>query len=99
MVEHTVYDPESGKLLSGSLMDYALPRADDLPGFDIALIERPTAANPLGVKGSGQAGCIAAPPTVIAAILHALLPACVDALDMPATPSRVCEALRRAGTS
>src|SRR4029453_7139894 len=75
MVEHTVYDAESGQLLSGSLMDYALPRADDLPAFDIELIERPTAANPLGVKGSGQAGCIAAPQTVMAAILDALRPA------------------------
>ncbi|HTB40815.1 MAG TPA: xanthine dehydrogenase family protein molybdopterin-binding subunit [Reyranella sp.] len=97
MVEHTVYDPESGQLLSGSLMDYALPRADDLPGFDIALIERPTLANSLGVKGSGQAGCIAAPQTVMAAILDALRPAGVEALDMPATPVRVWEALRRAG--
>jgi len=93
MVEHTVYDPDSGQLLSGSLMDYALPRADDLPGFDIALIERPTAANPLGVKGSGQAGCIAAPQTVMAAILDALRPAGVGALDMPATPERVWRAL------
>ena len=99
MVEHTVYDPESGQLLSGSLMDYALPRADDLPGFDITLIERPTAANPLGVKGSGQAGCIAAPQTVMAAILDALRPAGVEALDMPATPGRVWEALRRASLS
>ena len=78
-------------------MDYALPRADDLPAFDIALIERPTAANPLGVKGSGQAGCIAAPQTVMAAILDALRPAGVEAIDMPATPLRVWEALRRAG--
>ena len=99
MLEHTVYDPESGQLLSGSLMDYTLPRADDLPPFDIALIERPTAANPLGVKGSGQAGCIAAPQTVMAAILDALRPAGVEALDMPATPLRVWQALRRAGTS
>ena len=96
MVEHTVYDPASGQLLSGSLMDYALPRADDLPAFDIELIERPTAANPLGVKGSGQAGCIAAPQTVMAAILDALRPAGVEALDMPATPERVWQALRRA---
>ena len=71
-------------------MDYALPRADDLPGFDIALIERPTAANPLGVKGSGQAGCIAAPQTVMAAILDALRPAGVEALDMPATRRFAC---------
>ncbi|MDP2330990.1 MAG: xanthine dehydrogenase family protein molybdopterin-binding subunit [Reyranella sp.] len=94
MTEHTVYDPESGQLLSGSLMDYALPRADDLPFFDIDLIERPTAANTLGVKGSGQAGCIAAPQTVMAAVLDALRPVGVTTLDMPATPERVWRALQ-----
>jgi carbon-monoxide dehydrogenase large subunit len=93
LLEHTVYDPESGQLLSGSLTDYALPRADDLPAFDIALVERPTKANPLGVKGSGQAGCIAAPQTVMAAILDALKPAGVQAIDMPATPERIWRAL------
>jgi carbon-monoxide dehydrogenase large subunit len=96
MLEHTVYDASSGQLLSGSLMDYALPRADDLPSFDIELIERPTGANPLGVKGSGQAGCIAAPQTVMAAILDALRPAGVETLDMPATPERVWQALVKA---
>ncbi len=94
MMEHTVYDAESGQLLSGSLMDYALPRAADLPSFDIDLVERPTAANPLGVKGSGQAGCIAAPQTVMAAVLDALSPAGVTALDMPATPERIWRALQ-----
>ncbi|WP_422002784.1 xanthine dehydrogenase family protein molybdopterin-binding subunit [Reyranella sp.] len=97
MLEHTVYDPASGQLLSGSLMDYAMPRADDLPLFDIELVERPTAANPLGVKGSGQAGCIAAPQTVMAAILDALRAAGVEALDMPATPERVWQAIAKAG--
>ena len=96
LVERTVYDPASGQLLSGSFMDYALPRADELPAFDIALVERPTAANPLGVKGSGQAGCIAAPQTVMAAVLDALRPAGVGHLDMPATPERVWQALRSA---
>jgi len=95
MLEHTVYDPGSGQLLSGSLMDYALPRADDLPAFDIELVERPTAANPLGVKGSGQAGCIAAPQTVMAAVLDALRPVGVDAIDMPVTPERIWKALHR----
>ena len=94
LLEHTVYDDSSGQLLSGSLMDYALPRADDLPAFDIDLVERPTEANPLGVKGAGQAGCIAAPQTVMAAILDALRPAGVTALDMPATPERIWRALR-----
>src|SRR5215813_2092833 len=95
MLEHTVYDRD-GQLLSGSLMDYALPRADDLPAFDITLVERPTAANPLGVKGSGQAGCIAAPQTIIGAILDALAPLGIDHIDMPATPERVWRAIRAA---
>jgi carbon-monoxide dehydrogenase large subunit len=95
LLEHTVYDPDSGQLLSGSFTDYTLPRAADLPDFDIELVERPTAANPLGVKGSGQAGCIAAPQTVMAALLDALRPAGVDAIDMPATPERIWRALRR----
>jgi carbon-monoxide dehydrogenase large subunit len=97
LLEHTVYDPDSGQLLSGSLMDYALPRAGDLPPFDIELVERPTEANPLGVKGSGQAGCIGAPQTVMAAVLDALRPAGVERLEMPATPARVWEALWAAG--
>lgn len=96
LLEHTVYDSQSGQLLSGSLMDYALPRATDLPYFDIQLVERPTEANPLGVKGSGQAGCIGAPQTVMAAVLDALRPAGVERLEMPATPARVWEALQGA---
>lgn len=95
MLEHTVYDAATGQLLSGSLLDYALPRAADLPGFDIELVERPTGANPLGVKGSGQAGCIAAPQVVMAAVLDALRPAGVEAIDMPVTPERIWKALRR----
>ncbi|MGD9880194.1 MAG: xanthine dehydrogenase family protein molybdopterin-binding subunit [Reyranella sp.] len=99
LLEHTVYDQESGQLTSGSFMDYALPRADDLPAFDIALIERPTLANPLGVKGSGQAGCIAAPQTVMAAVLDALAQAGVAGIEMPATPERVWRALVKAGAT
>jgi carbon-monoxide dehydrogenase large subunit len=94
LFEHTIYDSDSGQLLSGSLMDYALPRADDLPPFDISLAELPTSANPLGVKGSGQAGCIAAPQTVINAIVDALG---INHIDMPATPERVWRAMRAAG--
>jgi len=94
LFEHTVYDAGSGQLLSGSLMDYTLPRADDLPPFAITLAELPTSANPLGVKGSGQAGCIAAPQTVINAIVDALSPLGIDHIDMPATPERVWRAIR-----
>ena len=77
-------------------MDYALPRADDLPDFDITLAEVPTAANPLGVKGSGQAGCIAAPQTIMNAILDALGPLGIEHIDMPATPERLWRAIRAA---
>jgi len=93
LLEHTVYDPDSGQLLSGSFTDYAVPYAADLPSFDIVLVERPTQANPLGVKGSGQAGCISAPQTVMAAVLDALKPAGVQAIDMPATPERIWKAI------
>jgi carbon-monoxide dehydrogenase large subunit len=96
LLEHTVYDGQSGQLLSGSLTDYALPRADDLPPLDITLAELPTAVNQLGVKGAGQAGCMAAPQTIINAILDALAPLGVGDIDMPATPERVWRAIRRA---
>jgi carbon-monoxide dehydrogenase large subunit len=96
LLEHTVYEPESGQLLSGSLIDYALPRADDLPRLEINFAGLPTTANPLGVKGSGQAGCIAAPQTIMNAVLDALAPLGVTDLDMPATPERVWRAIREA---
>lgn len=97
LTEHTVYDPESGQMLSGSFMDYQLPRAIDLPDLNITLIGVPTSANPLGVKGSGQAGAIAAPQTIISAILNALAPLGVTHIDMPATPERVWRTIQQAG--
>ena len=99
LLEHTVYDPDSGQLVSGSLMDYALPRADDLPWLDITFVEVPTQANPLGVKGSGQAGCIAAPQTIVNAVLDALAPLGVTELDMPLTPERVWRAIQAQRTT
>jgi aerobic carbon-monoxide dehydrogenase large subunit len=96
LFEHTVYEEGSGQLLSGSFMDYALPRADDLPSLDITLAELPTAVNPLGVKGAGQAGCMAAPQTIINAILDALAPLGIDEIDMPGTPERIWRAIRNA---
>jgi carbon-monoxide dehydrogenase large subunit len=94
MLEHTVYDSDSGQMLSGSFMDYTLPRAQDLPDFDITLSGVPTAANPLGVKGSGQAGAMASPQAIISAVLDALAPLGVTHIDMPATPERVWRAIR-----
>ena len=96
MLERTVYDPTSGQLLTGSFMDYTLPRAADLPDLDIQLNGVPTGANPLGVKGAGQAGAMAAPQAVIAAILDALAPLGVGHIDMPATPERVWRAIQQA---
>ena len=96
MLENTVYDPDSGQLLSGSLMDYAMPAASDLPDLNITLSGTPTNANPLGVKGAGQAGAMAAPQTVICAILDALAPLGVNHIDMPATPERVWRAMQSA---
>ncbi|HEX4369689.1 MAG TPA: xanthine dehydrogenase family protein molybdopterin-binding subunit [Rhodopila sp.] len=96
LTEHTVYDPDSGQMLSGSFMDYQIPRAVDLPDLDVTLTGVPTSANPLGVKGSGQAGAIAAPQTVISAILDALTPLGVTHMDMPATPERVWQAIQQA---
>ena len=91
MLEHTVYDPESGQLLSGSFMDYALPRADDLPDFDVTLTGVPTRGNPLGVKGAGQAGAIAAPQAVVLAVIDAIG---LEKIDMPLTPERVWRAIQ-----
>ncbi len=95
LCERTVYDAD-GQLLSGSFMDYAMPHAADLPPLDVVLHGEPTAANPLGVKGAGQAGAIAAPPAVMAAALDALAPLGVRHLDMPLTPERVWDAIRTA---
>ena len=98
MLEHAAYDAVTGQFLAGSLMDYALPRASDLPDFDAVLAEDvPTASNRLGVKGAGQAGCMAAPQAVMNAIMDALSAVGVRHLDMPATPLRVWQAIEAAG--
>ena len=96
MLEHTVFDAESGQLLSGSFMDYTLPRADDLPDVEVELLEVPCATNPLGVKGAGEAGAVGSPPALINAIIDALSADGVTAIDMPATPERVWRALAAA---
>jgi carbon-monoxide dehydrogenase large subunit len=94
--EACVYD-EGGQLLSGSFMDYGLPRADDLPNIEFAYHEdAPCRTNALGLKGAGEAGAVGAPPTVMNAILDALSECGVAALDMPATPERVWQAIRDA---
>ena len=94
--ERTLYDPSSGQLLSGSYMDYALPRAGDLPDIQVELIVVPCETNPLGVKGAGEAGAVGSPPAVMNAIIDALAQDGVTQLDMPATPERVWQALETA---
>ena len=96
VLERTAYDKASGQLLSGSLMDYALPRAADLPDIEVDLIEVPCTSNPLGVKGAGEAGAVGSPPAVINAIVDALSSAGVKSIDMPATPEKVWQALQAA---
>ena len=96
VLERTAYDKASGQLLSGSLMDYALPRAADLPDIEVDLIEVPCTSNPLGVKGAGEAGAVGSPPAVMNAIVDALSSAGVKSIDMPATPEKVWQALQAA---
>jgi carbon-monoxide dehydrogenase large subunit len=96
LLENCVYDPESGQLLSGSMMDYAMPRADDFPQFKLDTVCTPCTHNPLGTKGCGEAGAIGSPPAVINALLDALRGLGVTNFDMPASPSRVWEAIQAA---
>ena len=86
LYEGCQYDPESGQLLTGSFMDYCMPRADDVPSFRFAYNEVPCAHNVLGVKGAGEAGSMGAPPAVINAIVSAIHPHTgVTHVDMPVT--------------
>jgi aerobic carbon-monoxide dehydrogenase large subunit len=96
LYEHAVYDRQSAQLVTGSFMDYVMPRADMLPNFEIALEEVPCKTNPIGVKGIGESGTIGAPPVVINAVIDALSPLGIDRIDMPATPSRVWAAIQAA---
>jgi aerobic carbon-monoxide dehydrogenase large subunit len=96
LLENCVYDKESGQLLTGSFMDYALPRADDLPSFNVATKVTPCTHNPLGAKGCGEAGAIGAPAALMNAVLDALAPVGVKHLDMPASPHRVWQAIQGA---
>jgi carbon-monoxide dehydrogenase large subunit len=93
LLEHAAYDPGSGQLIAGSLMDYALPRADDLPGYELSFSNTRCTTNPLGVKGCGEAGAVAAFPAVVNAILDALAPFGAAELAGPATAERIWRAI------
>ena len=97
MGEQIVHDRESGQMLTASFMDYQMPRADDLPDFQLATREVPTKVNPLGAKGVGEAGTVGALAAVMNAVNDALAPLGIRHFDMPATPNRVWAAIAAAG--
>jgi aerobic carbon-monoxide dehydrogenase large subunit len=99
MLERTVYDPESGQLLTGNLTDYAVPHADTLPLIEFSYNIVPCRTNPLGVKGAGEAGAIGAPPALVNAVIDAVAGLGIDHLDMPLTPQRLWRALRDAAAT
>lgn len=94
LLENVVYDRDTGQLLTGTLQDYAIPRADQMPDIAVDFSPVPSKSNPLGVKGAGEGGTVGATPTVINAILDALAPLGVTDIAMPATPMRVWEAIQ-----
>ena len=94
LLEDVVYDRDSGQLLTGTLLDYGIPRADMLPAINIDFSPVPSTTNPLGAKGVGEGGTVASTPTVINAILDALAPLGIADIPMPATPERICRAIR-----
>jgi aerobic carbon-monoxide dehydrogenase large subunit len=96
MMEHAVFDASGGQLVTGSFMDYAMPRADDVPLFKDAAHLVPATTNPLGVKGAGEAGTTAAISTFMNAIADAIPGGAGAHLDMPATPEKLWQACRRA---
>jgi carbon-monoxide dehydrogenase large subunit len=96
LMEQTVYD-ENGQLLTGEFMDYAIPRATDIPDSVIGSTETPSPSNPLGVKGVGEAGTIGATPAIANAVVDALSPLGIRHLDLPFTPERVWRAIQQKG--
>ncbi|MGZ3624448.1 MAG: xanthine dehydrogenase family protein molybdopterin-binding subunit [Ktedonobacteraceae bacterium] len=95
LYEEVIYD-QDGQLLTSTLMDYALPLADEVPDFVTDLIETPSPLNPLGAKGVGEAGCIGAPPAIVNAVLDALASLGIDTIDMPLKPEKVWAAIHDA---
>ena len=93
-MERVVHDPDSGQVLSGSFMDYQIPRADELPSLVLETLPTAAPTHPLGIKGCGEAGAAGGAPAVMNALMDAIGGAGGGLLDMPATPERVWRALR-----
>jgi len=96
-MEEAIYDPETGQPLTGSYMDYTMPKADDIPSINVGFSPVPCTTNELGVKGCGEAGTVGAGPAVMCAALDALRPVGVTEIDMPLTPNKVWAAMQGAG--
>jgi aerobic carbon-monoxide dehydrogenase large subunit len=96
VMEEVVYDRDSGQLLSGSFMDYAMPRAEDFPYMTIESNPCPTKLNPIGAKGAGEAGTVGALPAIVNAVADALAPLGVTHIEMPTTSQRIWQAMRGA---
>jgi carbon-monoxide dehydrogenase large subunit len=94
LYEEARYERATGQLVTGSLLDYAVPRAAQVPAIRTQFQETPSPLNPLGVKGIGESGAIGAPPTIVHAVLDALAPFGIDHLDMPLTPLKIWAAIR-----
>jgi carbon-monoxide dehydrogenase large subunit len=92
LFEEVVYD-ENGRLLTGSLMDYAVPRAENMPHLELSHTVTPTDVNPLGIKGVGEAGTIGSTPAIAASVIDALAPFGVQHLDMPLRPEKLWAAM------
>jgi len=97
LFERIVYDAQSGQLLTASFMDYAMPRADDLPSMMVESHPVPTPTNPLGAKGAGEAGTVGSLAAVISAVSDALSPLGIRHIDMPATPERIWRVIKSVG--
>lgn len=95
LLEHAVYEDDSGQLLTATFMDYGMPRADWMPAVDFRYQEIPSPRNPLGVKGAGEAGTVGAAPALVSAVLDALSPHGIEHIDMPLTPRTVWHALHK----
>ena len=96
LMEDVVFEAGTGQLVSGSFLDYCMPRADDFPSIEVSSNPVPTKTNPLGVKGAGEAGTVGAVPAVMNAVMDALAPLGVGHLDLPVTPERIWKAIRAA---
>ena len=89
LIERCVYDPDDGGMMTGSFMDYGIPRADDVPAISFEIKSTPCTTNPLGMKGCGEAGTVGALPAVANALNDAMASSGADPVQMPATPERV----------